>query len=101
MADDDGLVVEGLDHLVLRPSVAQDEQNRHAARDGEERDEAKAGPETPHVLGRNRRHAHAISSRRSTSASLRCSRDRRSEEHTSELHSLMRISYAVFCLKKK
>src|SRR3546814_5065917 len=30
----------------------------------------------------------------------RCARAR-SEEHTSELHSLMRISYAVFCLKKK
>src|SRR3546814_7442996 len=29
------------------------------------------------------------------------SRDVRSEEHTSELQSLMRISYAVFCLKKK
>src|SRR3546814_8912917 len=27
--------------------------------------------------------------------------DFRSEEHTSELQSLMRISYAVFCLKKK
>src|SRR3546814_5550486 len=26
---------------------------------------------------------------------------RRSEEHTSELQSLMRISYAVFCMKKK
>src|SRR3546814_5469908 len=35
----------------------------------------------------------------------RCSRSllgiARSEEHTSELQSLMRISYAVFCLKKK
>src|SRR3546814_5745043 len=33
----------------------------------------------------------------------RRARDRRprSEEHTSELQSLMRISYAVFCLKKK
>src|SRR3546814_1033747 len=30
-----------------------------------------------------------------------CSRPMRSEEHTSELQSLMRISYAVFCLKKK
>src|SRR3546814_4000149 len=29
------------------------------------------------------------------------SRENRSEEHTSELQSLMRISYAVFCLKKK
>src|SRR3546814_5047152 len=34
---------------------------------------------------------------------VRCTRGaiRRSEEHTSELQSLMRISYAVFCLKKK
>src|SRR3546814_959484 len=31
--------------------------------------------------------------------SLKCHTDR-SEEHTSELQSLMRISYAVFCLKK-
>src|SRR3546814_4517211 len=30
-----------------------------------------------------------------------CRPRRRSEEHTSELQSLMRISYAVFCLKKK
>src|SRR3546814_3659342 len=30
-----------------------------------------------------------------------CIAVRRSEEHTSELQSLMRISYAVFCLKKK
>src|SRR3546814_6258194 len=40
----------------------------------------------------------------STSSALtrhwKCHR-RRSEEHTSELQSLMRISYAVFCLKKK
>src|SRR3546814_10501098 len=43
---------------------------------------------------------------RSKRQPLRSSRDRstssrRSEEHTSELQSLMRISYAVFCLKKK
>src|SRR3546814_7600619 len=31
----------------------------------------------------------------------RASPAKRSEEHTSELQSLMRISYAVFCLKKK
>src|SRR3546814_3463921 len=30
-----------------------------------------------------------------------CARVVRSEEHTSELQSLMRISYAVFCLQKK
>src|SRR3546814_7330592 len=31
----------------------------------------------------------------------RVRRPKRSEEHTSELQSLMRLSYAVFCLKKK
>src|SRR3546814_3068944 len=49
------------------------------------------------------------SSSRMSSASRRCSSITicsrgagcRSEEHTSELQSLMRISYAVFCLKKK
>src|SRR3546814_9130922 len=43
------------------------------------------------------------SSMRSSQAGIqeRNSRRFRSEEHTSELQSLMRISYAVFCLKKK
>src|SRR3546814_3457080 len=35
------------------------------------------------------------------SEELRNELEGRSEEHTSELQSLMRISYAVFCLKKK
>src|SRR3546814_2274845 len=39
--------------------------------------------------------------RRSPSRRRPRPRSRRSEEHTSELQSLMRISYAVFCLKKK
>src|SRR3546814_8551235 len=38
---------------------------------------------------------------RSATHSFRARASRRSEEHTSELQSLMRISYAVFCLKKK
>src|SRR3546814_4398218 len=38
---------------------------------------------------------------RRENAILRESAIHRSEEHTSELQSLMRISYAVFCLKKK
>src|SRR3546814_3886258 len=36
-----------------------------------------------------------------TATSDKAHRSVRSEEHTSELQSLMRISYAVFCLKKK
>src|SRR3546814_1314551 len=39
--------------------------------------------------------------RREGQAIPRQAADIRSEEHTSELQSLMRISYAVFCLKKK
>src|SRR3546814_10223246 len=48
------------------------------------------------------RNAYWTSSGRppSTRANSGCCSDR-SEEHTSELQSLMRISYAVFCLKKK
>src|SRR3546814_4155969 len=47
-----------------------------------------------------------LPTRYATPASLSCSsvlptEATRSEEHTSELQSLMRISYAVFCLKKK
>src|SRR3546814_1536815 len=36
-----------------------------------------------------------------SSGEITCPMPCRSEEHTSELQSLMRISYAVFCLKKK
>src|SRR3546814_6605578 len=44
-----------------------------------------------------------LSPSRSTArpVSVQAGRRLRSEEHTSELQSLMRISYAVFCLKKK
>src|SRR3546814_7966237 len=61
---------------------------RGGEQDGSGRLRARAlrrGVEGDHRLSRlHRRHA-----------------DGRSEEHTSELQSLMRISYAVFCLKKK
>src|SRR3546814_5141591 len=36
-----------------------------------------------------------------SNAAVLVNKNERSEEHTSELQSLMRISYAVFCLKKK
>src|SRR3546814_7015617 len=38
--------------------------------------------------------------RQARQAIRRLARENRSEEHTSELQSLMRLSYAVFCLKK-
>src|SRR3546814_4024040 len=47
-----------------------------------------------------RRHPRAHSPDRGQGAA-QAAPSERSEEHTSELQSLMRISYAVFCLKKK
>src|SRR3546814_2408669 len=46
-----------------------------------------------------RRHARHVSARARSGEARRSGA--RSEEHTSELQSLMRISYAVYCLKKK
>src|SRR3546814_5974424 len=50
---------------------------------------------------RLRRSRDATQGRRDSSVPHRDQPVARSEEHTSELQSLMRISYAVFCLKKK
>src|SRR3546814_1883850 len=65
---------------------------RHPGRDAN-------NPASPAITARCRRgsrHRCAILAHWRSSA-----RKYRSEEHTSELQSLMRISYAVFCLKKK
>src|SRR3546814_2166154 len=77
-------------------------------------DPADARGEHPHHRGRQRRHAEAQrlgrTEHRVGTQPHRIEPDERgavppalgrSEEHTSELQSLMRISYAVFCLKKK
>src|SRR3546814_5777323 len=59
----------------------------------------------PQILTNTREGYRAPPLRRATVAALLssagCGAEGRSEEHTSELQSLMRISYAVFCLKKK
>src|SRR3546814_7014435 len=51
--------------------------------------------EVKRILGRGQRRCETAF------ISHGCRQTLRSEEHTSELQSLMRISYAVFCLKKK
>src|SRR3546814_6021161 len=48
-----------------------------------------------------RRHNPDVAFNYASAYGQRGARGNRSEEHTSELQSLMRISYAVFCLKKK
>src|SRR3546814_3206368 len=66
---------------------------------------ARRGP--PSFKDAAERLAEALAATREAEAKLAQARrrveaaQRRSEEHTSELQSLMRISYAVFCLKKK
>src|SRR3546814_4999598 len=58
----------------------------------------------PHLVPGAGGRVHGARDRADRIAPAACARHRRacrSEEHTSELQSLMRISYAVFCLKKK
>src|SRR3546814_8577366 len=63
------------------------------------------GHAQPHPFGFQRTHEDLLRQRRPVVGwpvrFLGHDGQRRSEEHTSELQSLMRISYAVFCLKKK
>src|SRR3546814_2949441 len=72
---------------------SEDEKGCPAGREraAEPRDEIKDGE-----------HAQAVAAAKGVAGLAReQGADQRSEEHTSELQSLMRISYAVFCLKKK
>src|SRR3546814_5460609 len=64
------------------------------------RAEESAGRLAPEDILRARGIGHEIGRIRLPAFEL-ADAERRSEEHTSELQSLMRISYAVFCLKKK
>src|SRR3546814_2972128 len=59
-----------------------------------ERDIPDAGAMTPEQLAEATQHSNAVLAAMATDI-------QRSEEHTSELQSLMRTSYAVFCLKNK
>src|SRR3546814_2283929 len=75
-AEDRRALVEGYvrEHFVSQGMIADVSLHRGHSADGQEQP-----------------HAHVMLTMR----------DLRSEEHTSELQSLMRISYAVFCLNKK
>src|SRR3546814_2778160 len=70
--------------------------------------DARGGSEYNLALGQRRSDAVSrmmtllgVNSNQIEAISFGKERPKRSEEHTSELQSLMRISYAVFCLKKK
>src|SRR3546814_1940387 len=86
---------QGARHLLRgprRPRAQEEALDQRIAR------LAQAPPPRGHAA---RRVAGSRSHQGDPAAPRRAAQERRSEEHTSELQSLMRISYAVFCLKKK
>src|SRR3546814_5994032 len=86
-----------------RPGAASVHALADAAKIVGRPERAPAGYRAPRCTGKSHRHyrhqqrATAVRKQRLAPAAIAD----RSEEHTSELQSLMRISYAVFCLKKK
>src|SRR3546814_5525070 len=82
-----------------RPGRHRDAEDRHGVRHREAEhhpvaDRREGGAHRGAVLRRRREH-----SPEDRGSAAPADRAARSEEHTSELQSLMRISYAVFCLK--
>src|SRR3546814_6617725 len=110
-------------YLVVQPSGAKSWAWRYRDIEGRPRKltigpvalpDERSGNEPQPVFGRSHTLAEARAAARAAAAMMATGRDpgeakaeakraplNRSEEHTSELQSLMRISYAVFCLKKK
>src|SRR3546814_3978972 len=84
----------------LRRAGARGERRQPARRAGGNRGAAERLPAQPALsAGRHPYPPDALG--RVAQRPVAATRSNRSEEHTSELQSLMRISYAVFCLKKK
>src|SRR3546814_3751869 len=81
-----------------RPGVRRSATRRSCHRPRYSKCPRPAGPRTVQALPTRQGHPPR---NRTTETMRRRACPTRSEEHTSELQSLMRISYAVFCLKKK
>src|SRR3546814_4746852 len=87
-----GAAALALAACTAKEKPTQDDTAGAATTGGVTREEAKVEPDAPPVTPMPA--ATVIQSQPGPDGS-------RSEEHTSELQSLMRLSYAVFCLKKK
>src|SRR3546814_2459493 len=83
-----------------RERQARESSAQHRASDAEARAAQLAEP-YQHGNAQNHSEHEAQHDRRLAGAEPKMVRNDRSEEHTSELQSLMHISYAVFCLNKK
>src|SRR3546814_7199339 len=95
------LAGEDVDHREHHEDEEQKQRQRRHETRALARDVAprqRAGPEQQH---RQRAPDLAFEMEHAMREIVQKRRERRSEEHTSELQSLMRISYAVFCLKKQ
>src|SRR3546814_5579417 len=93
-----------VEHPGQRPGNAVDTQDaeRTDQRDQEDDPEHDASAQALEVGARLRLRRQAlVGAKFRQPLAGQAGGDQRSEEHTSELQSLMRISYAVFCLKKK
>src|SRR3546814_1608339 len=92
------LLVERKDHDIVAPAAARAVDQQVP---GNAPDERRRIGETRCLRAAGRPHEHFLYQIGRGIMSRTASQIARSEEHTSELQSLMRISYAVFCLKKK
>src|SRR3546814_4619163 len=93
------LVHNALDILDHDDRVFDEDADReHHAEQGEHVDRETEHPEAKARARQRDRHDHGRNHRR---APILEKQEHDEEEHTSELQSLMRKSYAVFCLKKK
>src|SRR3546814_7875948 len=90
-----------LDHIGRAVHVAAPARHRDVPRRPGLDREAERFENGLLAFGRNRDAAERLGERRVVGDRPRLDRRGRSEEHTSELQSQMRISYAVFCLKQK
>src|SRR3546814_5243383 len=91
----------GRGHLWLIGALRRSWSKAARADDPERRVTECEDPEAAVLTMRCRRRLATRNRRSKLAARLAGFSATRSEEHTSELQSLMRISYAVFCLKKK
>src|SRR3546814_2283588 len=93
----DNQTARGFDH---EPGARRDPRRQCLVGHAEEEAIIRIAQQRVLRIGRRLQHRDVYHSGRNT-LDKRCDRQPRSEEHTSELQSLMRISYADFCLKKK
>src|SRR3546814_13026870 len=83
-----------------RPHRETDQPQAQTEADGSRQCPVGDGDRARRAAEQDRLSQRAMDRRMESSDGLVGLHQRRSEEHTSELQSLMRISYAVFCLKK-